>query len=217
SPPPAPGPAGGGGLARAHVHLPARPRRAADVGDLLCLARLGAKLLEPRPVGAAGVGVEQLAGVTRAQVLGTAEIERMKLAARMAEQLEEIHDALRVLEPCELALARDAPEVALATEARAAVSRHWNLGRRDRDRGARRLVARRELLLQRDQPETSCRRRCLRFQRGGALAIAVRAQAAGELALRVRELRKRSDPGVRRERHFEMGDRRIDLPERVGD
>src|SRR5262245_46307954 len=192
-----PEPARAGELAGEHFHLLAQPRRTADVVELLCLVQLAAQLAEPRLVGTAGIGIEHLAGVPGAHVLGAAEIERMELSARVAEQLEEIRDALHVLEPGELALAGNAPDVAVATHPRDAAGRSGSRRRRSRDRGTRRPHrVRLEPLLQGDQPETCRRRRRLPLQRCGALAIATRtprAQAAGQLALRVRALRNRAD------------------------
>src|SRR5262249_44755316 len=141
-------------LACQHLHLLAQTGRPPDVVEPLGLLELAAQLAEPRPVCAAALGVEHLAGVPRADTVGSPEIERVKLEARMREQLEEVGDALHVLEPRELALASDGPDAALVTEARGAAPGYRK--RRRWDRGARsRSFICREQLLQRDEPESS--------------------------------------------------------------
>src|SRR5262249_48156066 len=149
-----------------------------------------------------------LAGVAGAQVPGAAEVEGMELVARMTEQLEEMGDALHVLEPRVLALAVDGPDVALVSEARGAARGSACRPRRHRDRVPRRPGVCREPLLEGDEPEPGSRRGGRRFERGGAVTIAVRrtsAQAARQLALRVGELWKGADPLVRLQRRLEVG------------
>src|SRR6516162_10856789 len=83
-------------LVREHLHLLAQPCRPADVVQVLGLLELVAQLAEPRLVGATGIGVEHLPGVAGAQVLGTAEIERVELVTGMTEQLQEVIESLGI-------------------------------------------------------------------------------------------------------------------------
>src|SRR5205085_8021102 len=90
---------------------------AVDVVELLGLGELVAQALEPQAIGAARLDVEHLAGVAGAQVAGAAQVERGELAARMAEELRQVRDSLRVLHARQLLAARERPHVAFAPEA----------------------------------------------------------------------------------------------------
>src|SRR5262249_118998 len=179
-------PPSAGQLARQHLHLLAQSRLTADVVELFGLLELVAQLAQPRFVATAGARGEHLGGVPGAHTGGAAEIQRIELLAGMTEQLEEIDDALHVLEPREFSRTGDGPHIALVTEPRR-VARRARWRRRDRACRPRRGVARRQPPLEGDEPEPGRHRGRLRFEPGGTLPIATLPacpQASGELALR---------------------------------
>src|SRR5262249_12914850 len=153
-----PEPAGARQLAGDHLHLLAKACHTADVAELLGLLELVAELAEPGLVGTAGRRGERPATATRSPVAGAAEIERMELVAGMPEQLDEVGEALHVLEPRELALAGDGPDAALLPEAGGAACGPPRRRRWSRHRGPLCPGVCRKPLPQRDEAEPRRRR-----------------------------------------------------------